>query len=537
MTAPLPTDTPIIQMANITKSFPGVVANDDVSLAVLPATIHAIIGENGAGKSTLMGILYGRYQPDKGRIRVSGEDVRIDSPARAIRLGIGMVTQHTTMVPALTVLENIILGAEPSRAGFIDSRRASERVSELAGSLGVELDLRASAGTLSVAALQKAEILKALFRGARILVLDEPTATLAPQEADSLFRLLHSLRDSGTTILFITHKLREVMAHASRVTVLRGGKCVGDRLTAETTPDDLLALMIGQRSVAASILTELGASPLDSEPTPAYLVGREPLVPAAAMPTLELRDVSVVNRRGAVAVRSISLDVMPGEVLGVAGVDGSGQRELAEAIVGLRPLQSGSIRLDGKDITGRSVGDRLRAGITFIPEDRHREGLVLDFSLAENLLLGRERDRRFGGGALLDLRCIEETGEETVRASRVKVPSAEVAARNLSGGNQQKVVVARALMGDPRLLVAMQPTRGLDVEAARFVYEQFQTAQQKGLGIILFSLDLDEIFAISDRIAVMFDGRLMGVVPRAEATVDRVGQMMVGRPASEAGST
>jgi ABC-type uncharacterized transport system ATPase subunit len=518
-------------MGGITKAFPGVVANDDVSLAVRPATIHAIIGENGAGKSTLMGILYGRFQPDRGRIRIAGGEVRIDSPARAIRLGIGMVTQHTTMVGALSVLENIVLGAEPSRAGVIDRGAAAARVSDLARTLGIEVELNTAAESLSVAALQKAEIVKALFRGARILILDEPTATLGPQEADSLFRLLHTLRNSGTTVVLITHKLREVMAHASRVTVLRGGRCVGDREIAETNSDELLTLMIGQRSAAPGILTELGFDTPAEGPRPAYLAGR---TPTAAMPTLELRDVSVANRRGALAVRGVTLDVMPGEVVGVAGVDGSGQRDLAEAIVGLRPLRSGSINIDGKDIGHLGVGQRLRAGVTYVPEDRHREGLVLDFTLAENLLMGRERERRFGGGRVLDLGLIDSFGNEMVRASRVKAPSATVPARSLSGGNQQKVVVARALQGDPRLLVAMQPTRGLDVEATRFVYEQFREAQEKGLGILLFSLDLDEVFAISDRIAVMFDGRLMGIVKRADATTELIGQMMVGQAASSA---
>jgi simple sugar transport system ATP-binding protein len=304
---------------------------------------------------------------------------------------------------------------------------------------------------------------------------------------------------------------------------------VGDRVTAETNPDELLALMIGQRSAAPGVLSELGVETPAEGPRPAYLVGRGAGPGAAAMPTLEVREASVANRRGALAVRGVSLEVMPGEVLGVAGVDGSGQRELAEAIVGLRPLRTGSVRLDGKEIGHSSVGARLRAGITFVPEDRHREGLVLDFSLAENLLLGRERERRFGGGPVLDLGNIDAFGNATVRASRVKAPSATVPARSLSGGNQQKVVIARALQGDPRLLVAMQPTRGLDVEATRFVYEQFREARAKGLGILLFSLDLDEVFAISDRIAVMFDGRLMGIVNRAEATTERIGQMMVGR--------
>lgn len=518
--APSP-QPPAIQMLAMTKTFPGgIVANDSVSLAVENGSIHAIIGENGAGKSTLMSLLYGRYLPDSGRIRMNGQDVEIDSPARAIALGLGMVTQHSTLIPALTILENIVLGAEPTSFGLLDRRKARQKVQELAQRLGLALDWNAAVETLSVAALQKAEIVKALYRGARILILDEPTATLAPQEADALFHLLHTLRDNGTTIVFITHKLREVMAHSSRVTVLRGGRSVAELPTAETQPEELLGLMLGRAETLSPASDSLSPQP----PRSWHESGGQ----GKTVPILRLSDVTILNNRRATAVRDVSLDVYPGEVLGVAGVDGSGQRELAEAIIGLRPLAKGQIFLEGTDIATLPIHERMLRGLAFIPEDRHREGLVLDFSLSENLILGHHREKRFGGGKVLDLVRISRNGETAVRENRVRAPGAQAFARGLSGGNQQKVVIARALEGSPRVLVAMTPTRGLDVDATRFVYDRFQAAQAKGLAILLFSLDLDEIFEISDRIAVMYNGGLADILPRLEATPDRIGQRMVG---------
>jgi general nucleoside transport system ATP-binding protein len=521
MTSPTP---PIIQMANITKQFPGgVLANDDVSLSVAEGTLHAVIGENGAGKSTLMSILFGRIQLDSGRILLRGEDVKIESPAKAISLGLGMVTQHTTLIPALSVLENIILGNEPG--SVIDRRTAISKVTGIAEQLGIDVDWQASAGSLSVAAQQKVEIIKALTRGARILILDEPTATLAPQEAKALFDLLHSLADSGTTILFITHKLSEVLAHSLRVTVLRGGRTVGERDTTETYSEELLAMMIGQRAACPSVPLGGEAPSLSGLPTPPYQLrpSNSPLVP-----TLQVKNITVLNDRRAQALRAVSLEVFPGEIVGVAGVDGSGQRELAEAIVGLRAVRSGAILLDGADISGASVAGRMRKGISYIPEDRRREGLILDFTIAENLLLGRQRDKGFGGGVILSKELGAQGGDLAVHDHRIRAAGGNVPARTLSGGNQQKVVIARALQGKPRLLVAMQPTRGLDVEAARFVYETLRSAQEEGLAILLFSLDLDEIMEISDRIAVMYNGGIAGALDRKDATVDDIGRLMVG---------
>jgi simple sugar transport system ATP-binding protein len=559
-----PSPIPIIQMANITKTFPnGVVANDDISLTVWEGTVHAVIGENGAGKSTLMHILYGRYQPDRGRIRLRGEDVRIESPAQAISLGLGMVSQHTTLIPALSVLDNIILGNEYAAFGILNRAGAARRIETLAKQLGVELPLHARTETLSVAAMQKAEIMKALYRGAKILILDEPTATLAPQEADALFRLLASLKSSGTTILFITHKLREVMQHTDAVTVLRGGRAVGERITRETYPEELLALMLGQRTAGPSVpLSEEAAAsapyagiyretePLETadptvHPLPwergpqSEMLGRPPKsehvaelaasLPSAPppIPLLEIRELLVLNRRRSPAVQDFDLQVSAGEIVGIAGVDGSGQKQLAEAVIGLSPIERGQVLLDGSVLNGLSVERRLQMGISYIPEDRHREGLILDFTIAENLLLGRQRDRRFGGGWILDLKRLAQLGDRVVQEYRIRAGGGDTVAGTLSGGNQQKVVIARAMEGHPRLVIAMQPTRGLDVGATEYVYDTFRDARTKGVSILLFSLDLDEIFALSDRIAVMYNGRLAGVLPRAQATMEEVGRLMV----------
>lgn len=543
---------PIIQMANITKIFPnGVVANDNASLTVWPGTIHAIIGENGAGKTTLMNVLYGRFPPDSGRIRLCGEEVRIKSPAHAIALGIGMVTQHTTTIPALSALDNVILGAEPTFGGILHRATARKRIAELDSHLGLRLDWDSLAGSLSVAALQKVEIVKALYREAKILILDEPTSTLAPQEAEALFALIHSLAEQGTTILFVTHKLQEVMAHSHHVTVLSNGRTVAERVTTQTDPQELLNLMIGHRStipgvrLTSPIVTELGmgddqageetvlpwergTSSWTEVPDKVEIQEKAELTPPP-VPVLEIRRVSVLNDRHALAVREVTLNVAPGELVGVAGVDGSGQRELAEAIVGLRPLAGGSILFNGIEIDHLSVAERYRLGLAYVPEDRSKEGLIKEFTVAENLILGYQRNREYGGGILLNLEAIREDAERTLQKYHVRVTGADAPAWTLSGGNQQKVILARALESDPHLLVAMQPTRGLDVESTRSIYASFREAQARGMAVLLFSLDIDEIFEVSHRIAVMYNGSLIAVLPRAQATREAVGRRMLGQ--------
>jgi len=538
-------------MVHITKIFPnGVLANDNASLTVWPGTIHAVIGENGAGKTTLMNILYGRYTPDSGRIRLGGEEVRIHSPAHAIALGIGMVTQHTTMIPALTALENIILGAEPTFAGLLQCATARQRVEELGSQLGLHLDWNALAANLSVAALQKAEIVKALYRGAKILILDEPTATLAPQEAEALFALIHSLAEHGTTILFVTHKLREVMAHSHHVTVLSNGRTVAERITSQTDPQELLHLMIGHKTtipgvrLTAPVVTELG---LREEPTEKTVLPwergsatstdqqeeveekkRAELMPPP-IPVLELQKVSVMNDHHMLAVREVTLEIAPGELVGVAGLDGSGQRELAEAIVGLRSLAGGRILYEGAEISRLSAAERYRRGIAYIPEDRTREGLIAEFTVAENLILGHHRAYGVGGGFLLDLEAMGEDAEQALHKHQIRAAGKDAPLYTLSGGNQQKIMLARALGHEPHLLIAMQPTRGLDVESTRLIYTAFHQSQARGMAILLFTLDMDEIFEVSDRIAVLFNGCLVAVLPRADATREEVGRLMLGQ--------
>ncbi len=526
----------IVQMENITKRFPGVVANQNVHLRVVPGTFHAVIGENGAGKSTLLNILYGRYRPDAGRIFVNGEEVThaLRAPADAIRRGIGLVSQHYALIPALTVIENVMLGAERGLpGGLLQPRKAGARAQQLAEQLGLaQLDLNMRAERLSVAAQQKVEILKALYRGARILLLDEPTATLAPQEVESLFALLHTLAAQGSTILFVTHKLREVMAHSHCVSVLRAGQSVGDYVTAQTSEAELLRAMIGARTNAAVTLNmEEGNREQGTEGTQLAIGNRQSAIPTQhPSPLLQIENVTVRNARGAEAAQSVSLNVGRGEILGIAGVDGSGQRELSEAVVGLLRMEAGRLFLDGVDITRSNVRGRQQAGIAYIPEDRHRAGMILDFSIAENYLLGHEREPAWGGGGTLDTSLLLSRARTMVERYDVRggTRGGQAPGGALSGGNQQKVVFARAMDSGPRLLVACQPTRGLDVEAARFVYKTLERAKADGLGVLLFSLDLDEVLRLSDRIAVMFNGRIAGVLPRAEATPERIGALMTG---------
>lgn len=511
----------VVRMENITKRFPGVTANREVHLRVRSGSFHAIIGENGAGKSTLLNILYGRYRPDIGRIFVRGEEVTdtLRSPADAIRRGIGLVSQHYALIPALTVLENVILGAEPTLFGALNRRQAAERITQLAEQLGLTgLELDARAERLSVAAQQKVEILKALYRGARLLLLDEPTATLAPQEAESLFTLLHTLVADGATVVFVTHKLREVMAHSDFVTVLRGGQNAGDFVTARTNEQELLFRMIGSR----------GSAPANPR---IPLTGIGEAVYAASVPgnpLLQLENVTIRNARRVRAVESVSLTLAAGEIVGVAGVDGSGQRELSQALVGLRPLESGRLFLGGVELTKKDVHARRDLGLAYIPEDRHHAGMILDFDLGENYLLGHEQERDWGGGVTLNRDILYARAASMIQQYDVRVglEGAAAVARTLSGGNQQKVVIARAMDSGPRLLVACQPTRGLDVEASRFVYKTLSQARERGLGVLLFSLDLDEIFEVSDRIAVMYNGRIVGVLPRFQATPELVGALM-----------
>jgi simple sugar transport system ATP-binding protein len=481
-------ETPLLELKGITKRFPGVVANDHVDFELAKGEVHALLGENGAGKSTLMNILYGLYHPDEGEVRLNGQHVTIDSPRAAIDLGIGMVHQHFMLIPVMTVAENIVLGVEPHSGPFLDIDGAEKRVRELSERFGLAVRPDARIESISVGMQQRVEILKALYRGAEILILDEPTAVLTPQEAEELFEIIRSLQAEGKSIVFISHKLGEVLAIADRVTVLRRGKTIETVPREGATEEGLARLMVGREVL------------LRVEKTPA-----EP-----AEPLLTVEDLRVLDERKLEAVRGISLEVRSGEIVGIAGVDGNGQSELIEAITGLRRPESGRILAAGKDITNEGARVSLEAGIGHIPEDRQRRGLVLDFTLAENIALKdycEEPDSKWGW--LFPKRLLARA-KKLLTEFDVRGGGAKTLAASLSGGNQQKVVVAREVSRDPRILVAAQPTRGLDVGAIEFVHRRLVAERDEGRAILLVSFELDEILSLSDRILVVYEGSVVG---------------------------
>jgi len=481
-------ETPLLELKGITKRFPGVVANDHVDFELAKGEVHALLGENGAGKSTLMNILYGLYHPDEGEVRLNGQHVTIDSPRAAIDLGIGMVHQHFMLIPVMTVAENIVLGVEPHSGPFLDIDGAEKRVRELSERFGLAVRPDARIESISVGMQQRVEILKALYRGAEILILDEPTAVLTPQEAEELFEIIRSLQAEGKSIVFITHKLGEVLAIADRVTVLRRGKTIETVPREGATEEGLARLMVGREVL------------LRVEKTPA-----EP-----GEPLLTVEDLRVLDERKLEAVRGISLEVRSGEIVGIAGVDGNGQSELVEAITGLRRPESGRIVAAGEDITNENARDSLEAGIGHIPEDRQRRGLVLDFSLAENIALKdycEEPDSKWGW--LFPKRLLARA-KLLLTEFDVRGGGPKTLAGSLSGGNQQKVVVAREVSRDPRILVAAQPTRGLDVGAIEFVHRRLVAERDEGRAILLVSFELDEILSLSDRILVVYEGEVVG---------------------------
>ena len=501
--------TNAVELRHITKSFGRLVANRDISLSVAAGSIHAIVGENGAGKSTLMKILYGMMQPDVGSILVGGREVRIRTPLDALRLGLGMVHQHFMLVPPLTVAENIVLGREPRRGLSVDRRRAEEEVAALSARYGLRIDPAARVENLSVGEEQRVEILKALHRGARVLILDEPTAVLTPQEVDELFAVLKRLKAGGSTILLITHKLREVLAVSDRVTVLRGGAVAGEHVTAETSVAELASDMVGR-----SVLLEL----------------EKPFaVPAA--PLLEVRDLHVRDDRRLVAVRGVSLTVRGGEILGVAGVEGNGQAELIDAIAGLRYAESGIVRLAGRDVTHASPLARFRAGLAHVPADRLRHGLVGDFSLAENLALGLQREPRLGRGPWLDPNLVRRHAVALLAENDVRPADPAAPGRALSGGNQQKLVVGRELSRRAQVLLAAHPTRGVDLGAIEQIHRRILEVRARGSAVLLFSSELSELLSLSDRIAVLYEGRIVFEAQAAATDERSLGQHMTGHEA------
>jgi general nucleoside transport system ATP-binding protein len=496
---------PLVVLEGITKRFPGVLANDEVDLELRAGEVHALIGENGAGKSTLMRVLYGMYPADGGRILVRGNEIKISSPRDAIANGIGMVHQHFVLVDPFTVTENIILGEEGGERLDMDS--AQQRVAELAESYAFRVDPGAVVEDLSVGEEQRVEILKALYRGVEILILDEPTAVLTPSESRDLFGNLRKLREAGRTIVFISHKLDEVMEIADRITVLRRGRVVGETRPSETSKAELAEMMVGR-----PVLFRLDK--------PTVEIGE---------PVLKVEDLT-----GEGKLNGISLEVRAGEILGVAGVEGNGQRELAETLIGLRMPEAGTIDLEGVAIAGRPVFDIRNAGVGYIPEDRHEQGLVLNMSLWENAVLGRQDDADFSGAlGVLFIGKIKDLAARLVKRFDIRARSVDVSASTLSGGNQQKLILARELETDPRLLIAAQPTRGLDVGAIEFVWKEILDQKAAGRGVLLISAELDEIYALSDRIVTLYEGEITGEFP-PDAPPEQIGIGMLGRAPEEA---
>jgi ABC-type uncharacterized transport system ATPase subunit len=495
-----------MEMREITKRFPGVLANDRVDFDVHTGEVHALLGENGAGKSTLMKVLYGLYAPDEGEILLNGEKVEIHSPTDAINLGIGMIHQHFMLVESLTVVENVALGLPSSRGPLTDLDHVSKRIRELAGIYGLQVDPDAYVWQLSVGQKQRVEIMKALYRGAALLILDEPTAVLTPQEVEEFFATLRQMVQDGHAIIFISHKLHEVLAISNRVTVLRDGRRVDSCGIEGCTKADLARMMVGRE------------------------VSMKPDKAAAqrGAARLELRNLHAESDRGTAALRGVDLKIHSGEIVGLAGVSGNGQRELAETITGLRPLTQGQVLLESQDVTGQTPKVLIRKMLSYIPEERMKDGMIKDFSVAENMVLREHDQEPYARSGMLNLRNIARNADELIGKFQVKTPSRETPVKSLSGGNIQKVILAREISRQPRVLIAAQPTRGLDIGATEYVHAQLLEQRQKGTAILLISEDLDEVMGLSDRIAVIYEGQIMGVVDAETATPEQLGLLMAG---------
>ncbi|HSL46347.1 MAG TPA: ABC transporter ATP-binding protein [Anaerolineales bacterium] len=504
--------TNVLELHGITKRFPGVLANDKVDITLREGKILALLGENGAGKTTLMNILYGLYKPDEGKIIVRGQEVDIHSPNDAIDRGIGMVHQHFMLVPVMTVTENVMLGVEPTKNGvFLDQEKVAKRIREISDQYGLEVDPYAYIKDLPVGIQQRVEIIKVLYREADILILDEPTAVLTPQEVEGLFKILQTLIDKGKSIIFITHKLKEVMNVADDITVLRLGRIVGSIDPKEATPQILASMMVG-RDVN-------------------LVVTKKPANPQEAV--LEVKDIYVRDERKNLTVNGVSFDVCKGEVLGIAGVQGNGQTELVYALTGLLPVQSGEIYVTGEAIHKASPRKILERGVAHIPEDRQRHGLILSFPIHDNLMLCTYYEPPFAKGVSLQEKTIFENAKDLVKQYDVRTPSIYVNVSALSGGNQQKVIVAREFSRPIQLLIASQPTRGLDVGSIEYIHTQIIKKRDEGTAVLLVSSELDEILALSDRIAVMYKGQIMDILDAKKANKENLGLLMAGVHPSE----
>ncbi len=501
MTEPL-----ALEVRNVTKRFPGVIANDQVNLKLRKGEILALLGENGAGKSTLMNVIYGLYSPTEGEIFLNGEKVEIKNPHDAIHRGIGMVHQHFMLVPVFSVTENVILGSETISGLSLDLRTAERQIRELSQEFGLEIDPDAITEDLPVGTQQRVEIIKALYRDARILVLDEPTAVLTPQEVEDLFQIMRHLTERGVSIIFITHKLKEVLAIADSIVVMRRGQVVGTAITAETDEAGLAAMMVGRE-----VLLQVDKD----EATPGDVV-------------LDVQGLQVIDERGVEVVRSVSFQAKSGEILGIAGVQGNGQTELAEALTGLRPYQSGVITLDGKSVPSLNPRALFERGLSHVPEDRHKHGLVLPFTIADNEVLSTYYQPPFAKGLTRNDEAVFENAVELIGQFDIRTPSPLVPVRNLSGGNQQKVIIAREFNRPVRLLLANQPTRGLDVGSIEYIHSQIIAKRDQGAAVIVVSAELDEIMSLADRIAVMFHGEIVAILGANEVTKNELGLLMAG---------
>ena len=499
----------VVEMLNIRKEFPGIVANDDITLQLKKGEIHALLGENGAGKSTLMGILFGMNQPDKGVIKVRGKEVKITNPNVANDLGIGMVHQHFKLVENFTVTQNIVLGCEPKILFGLgmDLNKAAKRIEELSKQYGLNVDPNAKIENISVGMQQRVEILKMLYRDADVLILDEPTAVLTPQEIDELIKIMKNLINEGKSIIIITHKLKEIKAAADRCTVIRRGRYIGTVDVKTTSEAEMAKMMVG-REVS-------------------FKVNKKPAKPGEIV--LDIKNLSVKNNKKVLGLKDFSIDVRAGEIVGIAGVEGNGQSELIEAITGLRKSESGTINFKNKDINRESIRNRINSGIAHIPEDRHKRGLVLDYTIEENMVLEVYDKKPFSNKGLLNKKEIKKYAEKIIDEFDVRSgEGAESIARSLSGGNQQKAIIGREIELNPELLIAAQPTRGLDVGSIEYIHKRLVEQRDRGKAVLLVSLELDEILNVSDRIAIINNGELIGIVNADETNENEVGLMMAG---------
>ena len=502
-----PSSAPVLEMRNICKRFPGVIANDNVTFDLRRGEVHTLLGENGAGKSTLMNILYGMQQPDAGEIRLHGKPVRLHSPADAISHGIGMIHQHFMLVPTLTVAENVALGLRSSRHPLTSLKAVSRRIEELAEKYRLQVDPRARIWQLAVGQRQRVEIIKALYRDASILILDEPTAVLTPPEVDDLFITFKQMAENGRSMIFISHKLHEVLHLSDRITVLRHGRVTGETSPAATSSSRLATMMVGRE---------------------VQLTQKKSKV-AMGTPLLTVKGLFALGDQGTDAVRGLDLQVKGGEIVGIAGVSGNGQRELAESISGLRKSRAGTIRINGTPLPSACPKSARRAGLAYVPEERMRDGAIGDFNISENLILLEHNERKFcHRSGILRFARIKEHCSRLVEEFKVKTPNLETPTRHLSGGNIQKLILARELSGNPRVLIASQPTRGVDIGAAEYIHQRLLEQRNHGTATVVISEDLDEILALSDRIAVMYEGRIMGIVDGKDASREEIGLMMAG---------